>query len=79
MVFAHTVPALAKVTVPPILESVLAGWRWIVAAAAPSAAPAPGKLAKIDGIPRGELFGGGGAVSLEVSADGRWIVVVDDR
>eukprot|EP00752_Nemacystus_decipiens_P005910 g5342.t1 len=49
------------------------------AAAAPSAVPALGKLVKIDGIPRGELFGGGGAVSLEVSAGGRWIIVVDDR
>ncbi|CAN0180073.1 unnamed protein product, partial [Ectocarpus fasciculatus] len=29
--------------------------------------------------PAGELFGGGGAISAELSADGRWIIVVDDR
>lgn len=33
----------------------------------------------MDGIPAGELFGGGGAVSAELSADGRWIIVVDNR
>lgn len=40
----------------------------------------PGKLVKVDGIPAGDHFGrGGGAVSAELSSDGRWIIVTDTR
>lgn len=34
---------------------------------------------KVGGIPAGELFGGGGAVAAQLSGDGRWVIVVDDR
>lgn len=51
----------------------------VTAQDAPSAPVATGKLVKVDGVPAGELFGGGGAISAELSADGRWIIVVDDR
>ncbi|CAM9262363.1 unnamed protein product [Ectocarpus sp. 12 AP-2014] len=46
---------------------------------APRATAAAGKLVRIDGVPAGKLFGGGGAISAELSADGRCIIVVDDR
>ena len=40
---------------------------------------ARGKLVKVDGVPAGQLFGGGGAIAAELSANGRWMIVVDDR
>lgn len=39
----------------------------------------PGKLVKVDGVPAGDMFCGGGAVSAELSADGRWIIIADSR
>lgn len=42
-------------------------------------APPRPKLEKVDEIAPGALFGGGGATLAQVSADGRWIVVADDR
>lgn len=47
-------------------------------ATAPSV-PAPEKLVKVDSVPAGQLFGGGGAIAAELSANGRWMIVVDDR
>lgn len=38
-----------------------------------------GKLERIEEVPAGALFGGGGATTAKLSRDGRWIIVADDR
>ncbi|CAM9795603.1 unnamed protein product [Ascophyllum nodosum] len=44
-----------------------------------SNARSPRKLVQLDFVPAGELFGGGGAVSAQLSVCGRWLIVTDSR
>lgn len=37
------------------------------------------KLVLMDFVPRGDLFGGGGAVLVQLSVCGRWMIVADSR
>lgn len=72
---AHPAPHLPSAYAP--LSPTLTPFRFFQGAAA--GVPAVTKLEKIDEVCAGTLFGGGGATLVQLSADGRWVVVADDR